>query len=540
MSFSYWFVARQKRQLTPVLQALFAFSDVCVGKVWDKELQLEFEDVLGNRGITEHGDLRARRTGQGGGGTRCLFKQMRDLGLVFLEQSNSKCRLTLIGEEIVSGRISFVEAMRLQLKRYQYPSACSWSGRGAIDHSFHVHPFQFILRLLRDPRLQNYLTNEELYGIVIHKALSDSATLFEDVVERILCYRREDYPDFIADTRTKTYNDIANTLCNYISVTQYIDRGYKTISIRSGKEADVDSFIESSPTFIQHPDKPDIYLRRYGRGSSTRDSRQFDRETSLSQRDRNESRIKKEYILLAIKTPITAITPGIVEAISHNTGIDERTVERFLIQNYHPSIIDDFFFSYRELAHMSRSGATEFEKATCEIFKKIFHMRADHVGPRGNTPDVFVESLDSGFCGIIDTKAYSNRNGYSISGDHKRVMEDVYIPTYKRYGQTELPLAFFSYIAGSFGTRINSQLSEIILDTGIRGSAMPVDIFINFAQDYLEKGYTHSQLCDLFRVNREVQLSDISNLECLSDEYEGDLLEHRQAAESQTPYGSIE
>ena len=35
---------------------------------------------------------------------------------------------------------------------------------------------------------------------------------------------------------------------------------------------------------------------------------------------------------------------------------------------------------------MGKSGATEFELATCEMFKKIFHMQAKHVGPIGNTP----------------------------------------------------------------------------------------------------------------------------------------------------------
>ena len=156
---------------------------------------------------------------------------------------------------------------------------------------------------------------------------------------------------------------------------------------------------------------------------------------------------------------------------------------------------------------MGTEGAREFETATCEMFRKIFHMRAEHVGPIGNTPDVFAESKEAGFCCIIDNKAY--KNGYSISGDHKRVMEDVYIPNYKIYGHTEQPLAFYAYIAGSFGSNINSQLAEITKDTGINGSAMPVDIFINLAQDYAEKDYDHQFLKEIFSKNREIQLSDL-------------------------------
>lgn len=510
MAYNHWFVSRQKRQLTTILQALVAYSDVCVGKEWNSDLQLDFEDVLGGRDITEHGSLRARRAGQGGGGTRTLFKQMKDLGLVFIEEENRKCRLTLIGEALVKGEISFVDAMRLQLQRYQYPSAAVWSGSGSVSHTFRVHPFQFMFRLLRDPRLENTLTMEEMYGIVIHRAISDSSEVFEDVISRIVLHRQNVDDGFVEDTDTKTYSNIANTFFNYISLTQYTERGWKTLSIRPGKEKDVDAFIEVTPSFIPNPELTENYQRKYGRGRVAMDRRNFDRENALSQRDLNEARIRREYVLLALKTPITGITPDVVEYVSHNTGVDEHTVERFLIQNYPHGNVDDFFLSYKELAHMGTAGARDFEKATCEMFRKIFHMRAEHVGPIGNTPDVFIESSDAGYCGIIDNKAY--KNGYSISGDHKRVMEDVYIPDYKTYGHTEHPLAFYTYIAGSFGSNINSQLASITRDTGVNGSAMPVDIFINFAQDYVTKGYTHGMIKEIFSVNKEVSLEDLNRI----------------------------
>ena len=535
MAYDHWFVSRQKRQLTSILQALVAYSDVCVGREWTHNLQLDYEDVLGGREITEHGTLRARRANQGGGGTRTLFKQMKDLGLVFLEDENKKCRLTLIGEELVRGNISFVDAMRLQLQRYQYPSAAVWSGSGSVDHSFKVHPFQFMFRLLRDPRLENRLSMEEMYGIVIHKAVSDSTSVFEDVVSCILRYRKHTFDDFIEDTDTKTYSNIANTFFNYISLTQYVDRGWKTLSIRQGKEEAVDAFIEENPSFIPHPELSENYLRKYGRGRVAMDRRNFSRENTLSQREMNEARIRREYVLLALRTPITGITPEIIETVSNNTGVDERTVERFLIQNYPHGNTDDFFLSYRELAHMGTAGAREFETATCEMFRNIFHMRAEHIGPIGNTPDVFVESVEAGYCGIIDNKAY--KNGYSINGDHKRVMEDVYIPNYRRYGHTELPLAFFTYIAGSFGSNINSQIAAIMQDTGIRGSAMPVDLFINLAQDYTDSGYNHEYLKRIFSVGREVQLADLSAEDHRIIQYDFRPRELEMVAEEPSPYG---
>ena len=88
-------------------------------------------------------------------------------------------------------------------------------------------------------------------------------------------------------------------------------------------------------------------------------------------------------------------------------------------------------------------------------------------------------------------------------------MKDVYIPNVGKYGDTKYPLAFFAYIAGSFGTNINSQIQEIYKETGICGSAMPVDLFIDIVQSYAENGFDHNILRRLFSVNREIKLSDI-------------------------------
>ena len=509
--YQHWFVSRQKRQLTTILSALIAFSDVCVGKKWsgNHELQFEFEDELQRRNITEHGKLRSRKAGQGGGGIRTLFKQLKDLGLVFTEDEYGICRLTLIAEELVKGNITFVEAMRIQLQKYQYPSASVWTGSGSVDHSFKVHPFQFVFRLLKEPRLENTLSMEEMQGIVIHYAKDDGDVTFEKIVNMILEYRNTGSCNgYVEDTDTKTFNNIANTFFNYINLTQYIERGHKNIMIRSGKESAVDEFIQKNAKFIPHPELQENYIRAYGKGNAAKDLRNFDRDNIKSQREIDEARIRKEYVLTALKTPVTGITEDIIERIVANTGIDEKIVEKFLIKNYPHGNIDDFFVSYKELAHMGRDGATEFELATCEMFKKIFHMEAKHVGPKGNTPDVFVESKEFGFCGIIDNKAYAK--GYSILGDHKRVMEHVYIPEYKKYGETDLPLAFYSYIAGSFKKNIDSQIFDIYKNTEIKGSAMPVDLLIKFAQDYAENKYSHEKIKNVFSVNREVRVADVA------------------------------
>lgn len=536
--YDHWFVSRQKRQLTTILQALVAFNDVCIGEKWagNRELQLRFEDELGKREITKHGKLRDRKTGRGGGGTRTLYKQMKDLGLIFTEAENGKCRLTLIGEQIVKGKMTFVDAMRMQLQRYQYPSATSWGGRGEISHTFKVHPFQFLMRLLRDADLEGWLSVSELQYIVIFQATSDSKSCFNRVKKEILNYRSshllsgemEKFNEETGADKIKNatgtekkrlldlkkeknrYYDIANTLINYLAMTQYIDHGDMFVRIRKGKEVAVDGFIQVRSKYIRYPELEENYIRSYGRGVADKDQREFDNVSDAkSLTERTEARIAQEYVLLALRTPITSITEDVVSSINESTGIDEKVIEKYLVQNYPHGNIDDFFLAYKEMAHMGRAQATEFELATVELFQKIFHMHAKHLGQMGKTaaPDVFIESDSGRYSGIIDNKAY--KNGYSIRGANRRVMEDEYIPHALDYCNGKYPLAFFTYIAGSFKNNIDGEIEKIHLDTGVNGSAMPVDIFIDMAQDYASKGWTHEDIRRVFSLNREIRLSDL-------------------------------
>ena len=512
MPYEHWFVSRQKRQLTTILPALIAFSDICVGQVWSGNhvLQLKFEDELQNRSITEHGKLRARKTGDGGGGTRTLFKQMKDLGLIFTEDENKKCRLTLIGEALVRGDVSFVEGLKMQLQKYQYPSATSCHGSGSVSYRFNIHPFQFLFRLLIDSRLEHYISMDEMRFIIIHYAESDSDKCFESVVSDILYFRKTGTLKRTIknpEDKEKTYWNIANTFFNYISLTQYIDRGKASIILRKERESQVREFIQIKPRFIPYPEMQENYIRAYGKGAAAKDLRDFEKEKNTSQKDLIERRIRQEFVLLCLKRPINTITTEIVRIISNGTGIDEAIVEKTLIKSYPNGNTSDFFTSYRELAHMGTAGATEFEKATVELFRNVFQMNAYHVGAIGNTPDVFVESKEYQFCGILDNKAY--KSGYSITGDHKRRMIDEYIPNYRIYGHTSYPLEFFSYIADSFGSGINRQIKEISDQTGIKGSAMPVDILIDFAEDYTKHNYSHNDVKRLFTVGRQIKLEDI-------------------------------
>ena len=88
-----------------------------------------------------------------------------------------------------------------------------------------------------------------------------------------------------------------------------------------------------------------------------------------------------------MERPITKITSGIVDNIVQLTGIDGRTVENVLIEKYPNGSVGAFMTKYFEMAFKGRDEATEFEKATVELFQDVFGYEAKHVGPIGLTPD---------------------------------------------------------------------------------------------------------------------------------------------------------
>ena len=115
-------------------------------------------------------------------------------------------------------------------------------------------------------------------------------------------------------------------------------------------------------------------------------------------------------------------------------------------------------------------------------------------------------SDDYGYQAIIDNKAYAK---YTISNDHHNRMVHNYIGKLSRYSKAPHDLAFFSYIAGGFGSTFSSQVQKIYQETGIRGSGINVSNMIKLIEDYQAKGYTHATLRDLFTLNREIDLTDL-------------------------------
>lgn len=84
-----------------------------------------------------------------------------------------------------------------------------------------------------------------------------------------------------------------------------------------------------------------------------------------------------------------------------------------------------------------------------------------------------------------------------------------YIAGLANYSQRDVPLAFFSYIAGGFSNKINEQIHGINVETGVSGSAINVSNFIKLIEKQKMTPYTHSTIRELFSMNRQILLGDL-------------------------------
>lgn len=515
---NYWWVTRPKRKLNSVPEVLSTFAELSVNQQWEgqRNTHLSLEEALEQAGLKRRGE----RRDQTGGGARTYKAWVASLGLIFTQESTGKMMLTLAGEAIMSGE-SPVEILKNQIMKYQFPSSFSLSRGVQVASRFKIRPFRFLLKLLSDNRIQ-YLTEEEIAKVIVVDAENETDKCYENVVNKIIAFRNdgdscldsdffEKYKpskgDVNPDHPFSHLTDLANTLINWLEYTQLIERESGQMRILEEKQSEVDTILANTPSFIDRPEQHEFFQRKYGLDPKhKKDNRNLTETKTITAKILAEQKIKQAYIGASLKKPISKITPSLVDQITEETGFDCKLVEETLLRLYPRGSVGAFMTEYFEMAFKGRDEATEFEKATVELFQDVFGFEAKHVGPIGLTPDVLLLSDSEGYQAIIDNKAYSK---YTISNDHHNRMVHNYIGNLDRYSDSSLPLSFFSYIAGGFGKNIDSQIKDIVSVTGVNGSCMSVSNMIKLVETYNDKGYTQKNIREIFSVNRQILLSDI-------------------------------
>ena len=517
---NYWWVTRPKRRLTSIPETLAVYTDIALNRNWtgERHLHLSFEDALENEGVKRIGE----RRDQGGGGGRTYVAWLKSLGLIFKQASTNRVFTTLAGEAILNGE-NPVEVLKNQVLKYQFPSSYSISPQINVSPRFKIHPFIFLLRLLRDPRI-GQLTQSEIARVVIVEAENESNSCFEKVVKRIIAYRNDGdaiLPDNFDDLykpskggregdRFGHLEDVANTLLCWMEYTRLVNRENGTIFIPENKSDEVDAILDNPPRFIDRSEEEEYFQRKYGLDPAhKRDNRDLTHAVTVTARMVEEARIRRLFISHSLVRPILSITSPLIEYITASSGCSASLVEDTLNRMFPGGTVgalDTFLSNYRNMAFSGHDKATDFETTTVEIMKEIFGYKAHHVGSIGKTPDVLVISDTDGYQGIFDNKAYAR---YSISNDHHNRMVTNYIGHLGDYNNGESsPLAFFSYIAGGFGTNIASQLSSITSESHVPGSAISIDNFIQLIKNQAISPKNHDDLRRIFSVGREVHLHD--------------------------------
>lgn len=512
-----WWVTRPKRKLDSVPETLALIADHALDEQWSGErgTHLAVEEALEQAGLKRPGDRRDQR----GGGARTYFAWLKSLGLIF--QYNGQTKLTLAGEAIINGD-SPVSVLKGQILKYQFPSAFSISRNVEVHPRFKIHPFWFLLKLLRDYRLGYYLTQDEIARVVIGEAQNESDATYERVVYSILRYREEggiqnvsEFVEQYGSTRERvnpdcpfrSFDDTANTFLNWLDYTQLVVRESGKVSILPEKISEVDSIIGQRITFIDRPEDEVFFQRKYGIDPKhNKDTRNLTQSSTITATVLAQNKVRTAFIAESIKRPIFRINAEIIDLICERTGISEALVEDTLSTFYPNGAVSSFMSNYFQMAFNGREEATEFEKATCQLFDSAFGFETHHVGPIGLTPDVLLISNESGYQAIIDNKAYSK---YSISNDHHNRMVHNYIRGLPNYSSSPNDLAFFSYIAGGFSSAINGQLASIYEETQVKGSAISVSTMIEMVERNQKNSYSHEDIKNIFSVGRKISSSDL-------------------------------
>ena len=515
---NYWWVTRPKRKLNSIPEVLAAFADLSLNEEWDgqRNSHLAYEDALEQAGLKRKGE----RRDQTGGGARTYKAWLVSLGLIFTQESTGRIKLTLAGEAIMSGD-SPVEVLKGQILKYQFPSAFS-IGRGVqVAPRFKIRPFRFLLKLLKDARVA-YLTEEEIAKIVVTEAENESTKCFNYIVNRIEQFRsygdsclEEDFFEKYKSSKGSVnpehpyshLTDLANTLINWLEYTQLVKRDGGKVAVLQEKISEVKQILEDIPKFIDRPEQHEYIQRKYGLDPKhKKDNRNLALTKTVTAAMIAKQKIMQAYITESLQRPITRITPMIVDYIVQVTGIDGKTVENVLVETYPNGSVGAFMTKYFEMAFKGRDEATEFEKATAELFQDVFGYEAKHVGPIGLTPDVLLLSDSDGYQAILDNKAYHK---YTISNDHYNRMVHNYIENLSNYSDSLERLAFFSYIAGGFGKNIDKQIQSVADATGVNGSAISVTNMIKMVEQHNKVPYSHKRLSEIFSVNRQVLMQDL-------------------------------
>ena len=458
-----WFVTRPERDPAFHLEALKALKD-SVGDFpakWkgDREAHKKYEKVLGDKGF------KRKNISRDGSGGRTWAAMLRMYNYVYL--MDGYLHLTKVGQALLNGD-NVRENIIKQILNLQIPNNYFLSSRFTpkFDKSFEIRPARFLIRLVLEDELSNYVTKEEIIYFCLSAKKDEYLNKVKDDIlnfrkssdiekEKIKTSIATEYDtrqraDFIQRDFESSYSDIANTfmiMIDYTSLATYVrgqdlritpdqkDNTKKVIDLYENRypfnrryKLSLESFAENAgldvTTFKANP--------YYNIGPATRSSKNLLKANKLLSDYPDIGALSEEKLVKIFSQEMSTNTAEKL-ATKFFTGRDE-------------IINQDFFESY-----LNETDNYAFESKTGEIIE-AFGFKVDmrpvpssrHNEIDNTQIEILVHIDDENVC-ILDAKNYKKK--FNLTKNLANYMATEYIPIYQDYEGKRV--RYFGYITAS-------------------------------------------------------------------------------------------
>ena len=479
--------------------ALFSSSVAEGGQ--DKEVQRSFISKLKQANLQVGRGEETRDPNPGD--YRTFRAQMSGFGFIFQREDSPVC-FTKAGRDILDG-VPALRVLQTQVLRHQYPSVYSRSQNVEIDSKIRLRPFVFLLRLLKEERLDNYITDREgVLAVACAKVEKDH----EHVVDMILRSRAgADLSSLVNLDELRTAKTakggvsldalvaISNTMlsgvlggCMLVSSDGKVD-GKARYIINPEFSDVIDEACDSAFSEIPHADNPESFQRAYGAWDVKKDTAVADSASVPFFRKEGPEigMIKALYFDFQGDEGLGlagVLSPRFIEQAKAVLGVNESQVRKALESYLRLSMQE----SEREFIRIASGGTTTaiaFEKKIRAIFQDDFSVEAYHTGqqkPRshviGGLADVLLVFRSPLGCVVLDAKSTPM---YDLPAGDCRAMQGYCahfsdIPSVPQ-GAGLLAAGF---VSSSFSDGVPDRLRKISASVGVPVFALSADVLLGW------------------------------------------------------------
>lgn len=442
----FWFVTRPCRDPQYHVDALRALQkatdDFTLKWKGNRVLHRKYEQCLVDA------EMKQSNISRDGSGGRTWAAMLKTYNYVY-EDSKGILRPTKVAEAILRGE-KIPENICKQVLTLQIPNGyfVSSAFRPKYAKGFRIQPVIFLIKLANDPRIEKYITKEE---IILFAMTAKKDNEFERTINKILNYRsaseakKKEIENSVfnkngdisrADSRKdfSKYSDVATTftiLCRY---TRYALRDEKTGGLKGiddkKKWKEFLDFCNRYPFNRRIDTDPQFYILSAGLDVDTYKTQYG---VNAKQASRNRKRNKKASNLLKeYPKPEDLSVTELTHILSKEFMRDEaREIAEDIKARKFKASSDSFLDAY-----LHEPDNLEFERKTARVLRALGLMVELHPSPTSSfnnsneNIDVLAEEGSDSLI-LVDAKNYAKK--FSLSASLRNVMANSYLAGYKNF-----------------------------------------------------------------------------------------------------------